>query len=448
MSAYVKRIFSYFMLSALFVLPVLLSVLNLNRILSILLCLLLAVFFITYNIFPAMFQPKHEQHRLNILRGGYECMLASFVCFLCVVVVSIMAFTGFFGTLSGITLIMNLAVGIALLLILLINGIIRIFLTSSQTGITAKILLIFCWWVPIINIILLRKICITAGAEYSFRTHRISLNKSRKNEQVCNTRFPILLVHGVFFRDWSAFNYWGRIPRELEQNGAVLHYGNHQSSKSVEESGQEIADCIKRIVKETGCGKVNIIAHSKGGLDCRYAISQLGIGQYTASLTTINTPHFGCNYARRLMEIVPEKTIAAIGNKYDALYSKLGDEAPDFLSGLSSLTDTECARLNLLMPDEPGVLYQSVGSVMSSPLSAIFPLNVGYGIIKPIEGDNDGLVSVKSMKWGKFLGVVSPKGKYGISHADMIDLLRKDVEGFDVCEFYIDLVNGLKEMGL
>src|SRR5207249_8887306 len=38
---------------------------------------------------------------------------------------------------------------------------------------------------------------------------------------------------------------------------------------------------------------VNIVAHSMGGLDARYAISQLGLGGRVASLITIGTPHLG-----------------------------------------------------------------------------------------------------------------------------------------------------------
>jgi triacylglycerol lipase len=52
------------------------------------------------------------------------------------------------------------------------------------------------------------------------------------------------------------------------------------------------------------------------------------------------------------------------------------------------------------------------------------------------------------MAWGNFLGVVSPVGKQGISHGDIIDLTQKNIEGFDVCEFYVDLVSKLKERGL
>ena len=58
--------------------------------------------------------------------------------------------------------------------------------------------------------------------------------------------------------------------------------------------GEDIKKKILEVIEKTGCEKVNIIAHSKGGLDSRYAISILGMDKYTASLTTISTPHRGC----------------------------------------------------------------------------------------------------------------------------------------------------------
>ena len=38
--------------------------------------------------------------------------------------------------------------------------------------------------------------------------------------------------------------------------------------------------------------------------------------------------------------------------------------------------------------------------------------------------------------------------KRGISHGDMIDLNRENIEGFDVREFYVGLVSELKAKGL
>jgi triacylglycerol lipase len=345
-------------------------------------------------------------------------------------------------------LIPNAVACLVFLVFLAINGFIRILATSSQAGIMTKLLFIFFWWMPVLNIILLKKLCGSAIKEYVFVTNKNDLNKMRRHEKPCKTKYPVLLVHGVFWRDWKYRIIWGRIPEELEANGALIFFGNNKSSAGVAESGVELADRIKSIVTETGCEKLNIIAHSKGGLDSRYAISCAGAGKYTASLTTICTPHYGCPSMRKLIERIPKKAIHYVNKNYETLFTVLGDENPDFLGGLAGITDTECAALNKIMPDDPSVYYQSVGAKMKSSKGAIFPLSLGYSIIKEEEGENDGLVAVGSMAWGNFLGVVSPTGQQGISHGDMVDLTRKNIEGFDVCEFYVDLVSRLKERGL
>ena len=77
------------------------------------------------------------------------------------------------------------------------------------------------------------------------------------------------MVHGVFFRDFKFPPYWGRIPAELEKNGAKIFYGKHQSAASVADSAEELKQRIEEICNETDCEKVNVIAHSKGGLDIR-----------------------------------------------------------------------------------------------------------------------------------------------------------------------------------
>lgn len=380
--------------------------------------------------------------------AGYELALAAIVCFtLEVLAYSYVLFKGI--EIDVHILIINALICAALIFILLFNGITRIFTCSGQLGLMPRIGLLLLWWVPVINIILLRKFLSVSLSEYKYTVEKHRLNTDRKHEELCKTKYPLLMVHGIFFRDWKNFNYWGRIPKELTDNGAVIYYGSHQSTASVEQCAAELKECILGIIRDTGCEKVNIIAHSKGGLDSRYAISCLDMGKYAASLTTISTPHLGCNYVGRLLELIPKKTILAIGKKYESVYTKLGDDNPDFFSGLKDLTDKECERLNNIMKDVPGVLYQSVGSRMRSFSSAMFPLNVGYGIIKLFGGgENDGLVSTKSMARGDFLGVLNPKGKQGISHGDVIDLTQKNIESFDVCEFYVDLVNKLRLKGL
>lgn len=138
-------------------------------------------------------------------------------------------------------------------------------------------------------------------------------------------------MHGVFFRDTRYLNYWGRIPKELEKNGATIFYGDQQSALGIADSAAEIAEKVKRITEQTGCEKVNIIAHSKGGLDCRYAITHLGLDRYVASLTTVNTPHRGCEFADWLFGKASENLQNSLAKTYNATLKKLGDASPDFL---------------------------------------------------------------------------------------------------------------------
>jgi triacylglycerol lipase len=328
------------------------------------------------------------------------------------------------------------------------NGIIRVYCTSTQLGIKWRLIGIICGWIPLVNLIVLQKIISVTSKETAFESERSIINKIREDNQSCRTKYPLLFVHGVFFRDSKYFNYWGRIPNELRQNGAVLHYGNHQSASSVVDSGQELAERIRQIVISTGCGKVNIIAHSKGGLDCRYAISKLGIEDYVASLTTINTPHYGCLFADYLLSKIPEKSRNFIAWKYNAALKRFGDNSPDFLAAVTDLTASSCKQLNDTVLDIPGVLYQSVGSKLNAAIGGRFPLNFSYPLVKYFDGANDGLVSVNSFGWGEAKVILTTKGRRGISHGDLIDLYRENIEGFDVREFYVSLVNGLKERGL
>ncbi len=201
-----------------------------------------------------------------------------------------------------------------------------------------------------------------------------------------------------------------------------------------------------QVIEETGAEKVNIIAHSKGGLDSRYAISQLGMDKYVATLTTINTPHGGCDMVDFLLGKVSEKWQDKISRKYNGIFGKLGDSAPDFMAGVRDLSAIRMKELNEQMPDSPDVSYRSVMSVMKCAVSAGFPLCISYLLIKKLNGANDGLVWAESAKHGQFR-LIDKKGIRGISHGDVIDLMRENIEGYDVREFYTGLVAELKTQG-
>ena len=417
-------------------------------------CLLLLVGFVYVNLRPI---PKTAPtKRIDQLSAGCE-LLRLFLITATINVVWMLLWLpaairmakggGFFSGLLLVIWIINVIPMVVLEAILFWNGMIRVYLTSVQLGLKHRILAALCGWIPFLNIWYLTKIIRIASDEVEFETEKWELDEVRAENEACKTKYPILLVHGVFFRDFRYLNYWGRIPKELKRNGAAVYYSQQQSAASVEDSGRELAARIRAILDETGCEKVNIIAHSKGGLDSRAAIAHAGCAPYVATLTTINTPHRGCIYAEYLLNKVPEAARQKVAAAYNATLKRLGDENPDFLAAVTDLTESACLARNETTPDMPGVLYESVMSYCRKARHGKFPLNATYPVVKHFDGKNDGLVSVDSAKWGTRFTLLEPVGKRGISHGDVVDLNRENIPGFDVREFYVNLAADLKKRG-
>ena len=91
----------------------------------------------------------------------------------------------------------------------------RVYLHSKQLGIRYRGLGLLLGFVPIANIIMLIKMIVVCYREVDVENNKLKLNRKRAKDEICKTKYPVLLVHGVFFRDYEFFNYWGRIPEEL-----------------------------------------------------------------------------------------------------------------------------------------------------------------------------------------------------------------------------------------
>ena len=403
--------------------------------------------FLLINLFTSCLFLKTRNKRLKICFHG-TVLLESFY----ISVIASVAFHIFLAinTLPDnyMTLIWSMVLCYCVNFIIFWNGIICVYLTSQQLGIKIRVVGIICGMIPIANLIALFFIIKTTAAECLFEIKKERINANRFDQSICSTKYPILLVHGVFFRDTQYFNYWGRIPKELETNGATVFYGNHSSAASIADSAAEIKTRIAEVLSETGAEKVNIIAHSKGGLDCRYAIANLGVGEQVASLTTINTPHRGCLFADYLLTQFSPKIKDRVANTYNAALRKFGDSNPDFLAAVQDLTNASCQQIFAEMPTPQGIYCQSVGSVLTKATGGKFPLNLSYHLVKHYSSKNDGLVSEQSFKWGENYILLRSQEKRGISHGDMIDLNRQNFKGFDVREFYVQLVSDLKNKGL
>lgn len=417
-----------------------------------LLCIVvISLVFILNELFP--FYQKKCSAKLNALAGGYELIVTSVWALLpeaagyCLYIRWFIGKNGaFIGSTQCKTAIIGGMMAWFFLLIHYLNGFWRTAFCSSQLGVALRVLMLLFWWMIPINLFLILRWCRIARREICFEREKSLLDSIRVENRICATRYPVVMVHGIFFRDWQFINYWGRIPQALRKNGARVYYGGQQSSRCVADSAAELKSEILKVLNETGAEKVNVIAHSKGGLDARYAISCLNMDEKIASLTTVNTPHRGCSFVDSLLDFFPDGFANFIAARYNAVFQKLGDNAPDFLGGVKDLTAASCKVFNEQVKDSPMVYYQSSMSKMRSARSAGFPLSLGYLLVKKHEGDNDGLVSIASARWGNDLGLLTA-GKKGISHGDMIDLTRKNIKDFDVSEFYVQIIAKLKAMG-
>lgn len=264
-------------------------------------------------------------------------------------------------------------------------------------------------------------------------------------------KYPVLLVHGMGFRDNNFINYWGRIPNTLTDMGCTIFYGEQDSNAPIEINAEHLAKRIDDILNETNAEKVNIIAHSKGGLDSRYAISVLGLGDKVASLTTISTPHNGSKTMDKLMKL-PKPLMKFIGFCVDFWYRIFGDKKPHTYTVLESFTTKAAKEFNAKVPNHDGVYYQSYAFVMKRPSSDILMWYQNL-IVSSIEGENDGLLTPDAVKWGEFKGVYTGAKNRGISHCDEIDLRRKPLtkkmgDGInDIVDIYKTIVTDLIDLG-
>lgn len=405
--------------------------------------------FTVINLFLDTRRIKTGTFRINICNHGIT-MLIIFIISVIVTVIyhTVMAFLLIPN--DYMTLIWSAVVSVSAHIILFWNSILSIYLTSYQLGIKRRVVGVIGGLIPLVNLFVLGMIIKIVMDEVRVEVVKDEINRARRGEAVCQTKYPILLVHGVFLRDFRFFNYWGRIPHELKLNGAKIFYGKHHSAASVAECAKELADRIDEILKATGSEKVNVIAHSKGGLDMRYAIANLGMESKVASLTTVNTPHRGCLYADDLLKKTNAPIKWGVAKMYNRAYRILGDKKPDLMSALKELTAEACAKFNEVTPTPEGIFCQSVGSVLNKAESGKFPLNITYEVVDHYNEEgilNDGLVSESSFEWGEKYTLITVKGDRGVSHVDIIDLNRDNLDEFDVREFYVDLVSDLKSRG-
>ena len=254
----------------------------------------------------------------------------------------------------------------------------------------------------------------------------------------CRTRYPLLLIHGLNCRDDWIFSYWGPLTDLLRSHGAAVYLSGQDAWGGVPGNARALLRRGEEILAETGSEKLNLIAHSKGGVEARYLLSALGFAPRAASLTTICTPHRGSRAAAEWL--ARERVCRIAGRGLERFWRARGDRDPDFWAAAAALTPEAMERFNRENPDSPLVYYQSWGARLDRP--GWDPMDRLQLWLTRADGPTDGLVSPESAVWGRWRGTLA-----GVSHQDAAGGRRRKRPGFDAGEFYIRLVQELAEMG-
>ena len=117
------------------------------------------------------------------------------------------------------------------------------------------------------------------------------------------TKYPILLVHGIVIKDWKFVKCFGNIKKVLNQAGFDIETSKTDGFGTIENNANQLKKQIEEMLVKYNTDKVNIIAHSKGGLDSKYLIKELKMEDHVASLTTLCTPHKGSKIADKLLSL-------------------------------------------------------------------------------------------------------------------------------------------------
>lgn len=191
----------------------------------------------------------------------------------------------------------------------------------------------------------------------------------------------------------DALGYFRHIGRTLRERGFEVYEPSVSFAGRLERRARDLQQAVGRILGpgDPG-GKVNIIAHSMGGLDARYMIARLGMADRVASLVTIGTPHRGSGMAdRRYEDRSPARRII----------ERLESIGLD-LTGAFDLTTKRCrafCAFNEAAEAANGVTYIAYAGVQEDRAAVLLPLRCSWDIIRRQEGANDGLVSVASQLW-------------------------------------------------
>ncbi|CAM3567149.1 esterase/lipase family protein [Parendozoicomonas haliclonae] len=260
-----------------------------------------------------------------------------------------------------------------------------------------------------------------------------------KKDTYTETRYPIVLVNGMFGFDTTAFGlveYWYKIPRELEKSGAEVYVAQVSGLASTEQRGLELLAQLEELQAITGAEGFNLIGHSHGGPTSRFVAGVRP--DLVKSVTSVGSPHKGSPVADLVLEVGDTPVVGdaafvimeALSGLINLMSNNPTDNGQDATASLQSLSSSGSADFNQRFPaaipsdcgegdyEVDGIRYYSWGGTQAftNPLD---PSDYFFSILAPqIDEANDGLVGRCSSHMGMVI-----RDDYRMNHIDETNLL-------------------------
>ncbi len=240
-------------------------------------------------------------------------------------------------------------------------------------------------------------------------------------------RHPLVLAHGLLGFDelrvgGARADYFRGVSARLGRDGCAVHRCRVAPTASIAARASALAAFVNAI----DARRVNLVAHSMGGLDARYAIARLGLDRKVASLVTIGTPHRGTPLADAAT------SLAARAGLLFALRRVNVD-----VEAFHDLTTARMDDFNGAVPDSRGVHYACIVGAPERKRDVSPILVPTFAWLRDAAGGNDGMVPAESQRWGDVIRVVPA------DHFAQIGWSRR----FDAAELYAELLAELRARG-
>ena len=262
---------------------------------------------------------------------------------------------------------------------------------------------------------------------------------------IVQVKYPIFLCHG--------FGAIGSLVKPsplhdpcmlMREHGIIAFAPNVVPYASIETRARNWVRLINKVCDDYGFEKLNVIAHSMGGLDMRFALAHLDITDRIASLTTVATPHHGTFLADLILktpEIITEKLSDIVDWFGNSVYPR---EKSEVLSSVEQLCrnyiQEEFNPNTHDVKDFPYFSYSAaVGKGTNYSINPVFMFQNTQIFAK--ENINDSFVSVESAQWGEHIGTIP------LSHMNQINVQVSKENRPKYKDFWIGVVKMLRDKG-